>query len=158
MEDLIHLLERATSGLREEEVHAGHHGGVDYSENDVRAPRNVSKSHRRDHHDHEVECPVSRGGNSVRRRTDGKRCYFCRVEPGHAQPSDSEEGVEDEEHDGCDQSASLVADVAGGSCKDAHSCTHTGSTEQHQLAAAKAFNGENGDPRCDEVLSAVTGS
>jgi hypothetical protein len=100
VEDLVHLLERAVGRLREEKVHAGHHGRVDDSKNDVRLVSNVCKCDWRDHDDHEVEDPVCCRRDGVCGGADGEGGDFGGVEPGHSEPADGEEGVEDEEHYG----------------------------------------------------------
>lgn len=155
---LIHLLERASSSLREEEIHTGCHGSIDYSKDDVSPPSNVCKGDRCDHNDHEVEGPVCGGGDGVCRRTNRQRCNLSRVKPGHPEPSNRKEGVEDEEHDSCNQSARLVLNVAGRSRQDGHCCTHADSTEDHQLATSKPLDGEDGDPGSDPVLGSVASS
>lgn len=58
VEDGVHLLERAVGRLGVEEVHRGHHEGVDDGEDGVRVVLDAFEGHRRDHDDKEVEDPV----------------------------------------------------------------------------------------------------
>jgi hypothetical protein len=100
VENLIHLLETPASGFREEKVDGRHHGEVDDSEDDVGLVADVGESYGRNHYDHEVEGPVCGGGDCVCGCADGEGRDFCGVQPGHAEPANGEEGVEDEEENG----------------------------------------------------------
>lgn len=57
---------------------------------------NVVKHDRSNHDNKEVEEPVCRRGNAVRSCTDAERCALSGVQPGHAKPSDTEEGIKHE--------------------------------------------------------------
>ena len=97
MENLIHLLQTAVGRLREEEVDRRHHECVNDCKNDIGLVSNVCKGGRRDHDNHEVEDPVRGCGDGVCGSSDIQRGDFGGVEPGHAEPTDGEEGVEHEE-------------------------------------------------------------
>ncbi len=133
------------------------HDGKD----DVGLPGDGGKGDGSDHDDNEVEGPVARGGQSVGRSTNPQRHDLGRVQPGHTQPTDGEEGVEDEQEEGRHETRTGAADlVQGGPVDDGqddHGDGHAGGAEQHELTTTKLLDGEHGDPRGGKVFGAVGG-
>ena len=155
-EDDVHLLEAAVGGFGVEEVDGGEDEGVDDGEDDVGPVADAREGDGRDHHDHEVPDPVPARRHRVRRRPDPQRHDLGRVQPGHAEPADGEEGVEDEEEDrGRDAGLRGADRIRDG--QDDHAAGHAGGAEQHQLAPAELLDGEDGDPGGGEVLGPVAG-
>ena len=155
-ENHIHLLETAIGRLRVEEVHRGENGGVDDGEDDIRLVADAREGDRGDHHDHEIPDPVPARGHRVRWRADPQGHDLGGVKPGHAQPADGEEGVEDEEEDGgCDARVGRADGIRDG--QDDHAPGHARGTEQHQLPPAEPLDGEDGDPGGGEVFGPVAG-
>ena len=180
VEDGVHLLERAVRRLRVQEVDDGHDEAVAATglakwylkvgkeqaslhdgEDDVGLPGDGGEGDGRDHDDHEVEGPVGARGQRVGGRADAQRYDLGRVQPGHAEPADGEEGVEDEQEHGRHDTRAGAADVFQrgpvDDGQDHHGDGHAGRTEQHELPAAELLDGEDGDPRGGEVLGAVEG-
>ena len=155
-ENHIHLLETAIRRLRVEEVDGGENGGVDDGEDDICLVPDAREGHRGDHHDHEIPDPVPARRYRVRGSADPQRHDLGGVKPGHAQPADGEEGVEDEEEDrGCDTGLGRADGICDG--QDDHTHGHPCGTEQHQLPPAEPLDGEDGDPGGGEVLGPIAG-
>lgn len=160
VEDAVHLLEGAVGRLRVEEVHRGDHEGVDDCEDDVGLVADRVEGDGRDHHDHEVENPIAGGGQRVGGGADPQRHDLGRVQPGHAEPADGEEGVEDEEEDDARDARALVVgllEFGVDARQDRHGGRLARGAEEHEVPAADALHEEDGGPRGDEVLGAVEG-
>lgn len=106
---------------------------------------------------HEVKDPVSGSGESVGGSTDTQGNDLGGVEPGHAEPANSEEGVEDEEEDNTSDLASVGA-LGVNSSEDSHRSSLTNSAKKHELTATDALDEEDRRPRSNEVLSTVESS
>lgn len=80
-----------------------------------------------------------------------------RIQPGHAQPTPGEEGVEDEQ-EGCrhDTGAGLSLE-ARGDRQDNHGERHASGTDQHQGSTAHPLTDEDRQPGHEEILGAVAG-
>ena len=76
------------------------------------------------------------------------------IQPCHSQPSDGEEGVEDEQ-EGRSYNTRCSASNLGHHSQDDHRKGLTNSTKQHQLAAADLLDDQNSDPRGEEVFRSV---
>lgn len=96
--------------------------------------------------------PVGTRGNTVGGSSDARVGDLGGVQPRHSEPSDGEEGVEDEEKDSSDVTRGLVAclsvhavgkdfgvgDGGGGSDGEQSHCDHhTSGTEEHELCEVK---------------------
>ena len=99
----------------------------------------------------------------------GRRCFLVvffaeryvdltyRVEPSHAEPTNGEESVENEEEDSGSDTKTRGCSRSG-SGKDSHGSRLSRSTKQHELAATELLNSENCNPRREEVLCSVGSS
>ena len=106
------------------------------------------------HDDQKIEDPVRRRRYRVRRRADRQRRNLRRIEPGHAQPADGEEAVEEEEHqDGHD--ARAIARVRVRPRKHAHADCLAEGARQHELAPTTPLDQSNGDEGREEILRAA---
>lgn len=176
VENAVHFLQRTTSCFGVEEVShredecvavfismgkykGGRLVGVENShdgKNDVRLVSDVLKSNRGNHDNEEVENPVRRGSQGIGRRANLQWHDFGRVQPGHAQPADSEEGVEDKQEHAARNLGLGRIDTAGDR-EGHHGQRHSCRTEQHQLATTKLLNDKDRDQRGQEVFGSIAG-
>lgn len=127
-------------------------------ENNISFIANALKRHWRDHYNHEVEDPVGTSRQSVGGGTDTQRNDLSGVQPGHTEPTDGEECVEDKEEDGLpDTGLGIVqlSDTVVCARKDSHRYGHTRSTEQHEWATADLFDDEDRYERSHEVFGSI---
>lgn len=123
-------------------------GNLHDSEDDICLVFNAVECDGSDHHNHEVEDPVTTrrdvslpifdtillestlpGRQRICGRTNTKGHDLGRVQPGHSQPTKSEEGVEDKQEDSLANTSGLVIesnDTVVGTSKHAHGNGHTG--------------------------------
>ena len=119
-EDHIHLLQGPARSLGVEEVDHRNDEGVDDGEDDVSLVLDVVERNGRDHDNHEVEDPVRRRGQRVGGRTNAERDDLGRVKPGHAEPADGKDSVEDEEEHDAGDLIRLVFRAGVDACQDGH--------------------------------------
>lgn len=147
------------------------HDGKD----DISLVSDILERRRSDHDNHKVEDPVGRRGQRVGRGSNSQRHNLSWVQPGHTQPTDGEEGVEDKEEDSLRDTGVGVIEVFQAvvrSCEDSHRDGHSGSltalvyrveyeetyTKEHERAASHFLDDENGNERGHQVLGSVAGS
>lgn len=157
LEDGIHLFEGSVGRLGEEEVDRREHDGVDDGKDDVCVGLDVLERRGRNHDDQPVKDPVRAGGEGVGRGADSERSDLGGIQPGHAEPANGEEGVEDEEeHDASDLAALGVTRADTG--EDGHGDGLAGGAEKHKLATTNALDEPDGRQGGDEVLGTVQSS
>lgn len=94
-EDVVDFLERFTGSLREEEEGVDKHGSAEDTEDDVRLPADIGKSHGGEQTQSSVEGPVTRRGQRHSLTTHTQRVQLRRVHPRHRTPGDGVRGDEE---------------------------------------------------------------
>lgn len=144
VEDTVHSLELVTIGLDEEPVDNRNESEIKAHEDKVRFPSDGIDHDGRELHDRIVEQPIGRCRESIGFSSDSDGSDFRGIQPSDAQPADSEEGVEQEDHHGSGICSALVcrSSLRQSDAGNHHGNTHACSIPHHQTATAKTVDHE----------------
>lgn len=144
LEERVHVLQRDTLGLRDEEEYEGDRQEHQTGEEEVHAVVHLGEHLRREARDEEVPEPVGPGGARLGQRPDVGIEHLRVDDPGCAVPGwRVERRPQVEEEDGCDTAPVEVVALVVGRVHDFDVCTHNphadgsaGGTDQQQQPAA----------------------
>lgn len=119
-------------------------------------PANVCQSRGNDHDHHEAKHPVTGAGNGIGLRTAAQRRDFGAVEERPADPSETEEGVEEKEEARGNELARPVGS-AGQAGDDGEADGHAARRDHEGFTAAETLDEEDGEKRAQGVFETAHG-
>jgi hypothetical protein len=151
--DIVDLFQRAIGSLGVQKVHNKEHEAIHDGEDDIGVNTDAVEGDGRNHHDHEIECPIGSCTKAVDWSTNFERHNLCRIQPRDTKPSKAEECIEKEDKERRRDTSTRVASVGKPDCpaQDCHRAHLTDRAKQEQLSSTDALNSEDSNASNSQI-------